>query len=132
MIFPPQTIDGDALMEFMNLDDLDLNRRHQCPWGRTEEQERCRPVHSSCTIISKSNGEVYREEQRHMHGPSTAPHYTQGPAYSAVGTELGTAHRSSANDGYAGALYIPLSHYTGTRNTLASYTTPLAIYLDTI
>jgi hypothetical protein len=45
-----------------------------------------------------------------------------------VGAELGSAHRSSANDGYAGALYIPLSHYTGLG--IDCYTTLLlALYL---
>jgi hypothetical protein len=58
------------------------------------------------TSSSWSNGEVYRSKSRDT---CTAHHYAQGR--SAVGAELGSAHRSSANDGYAGALYIPLSHY---------------------
>jgi hypothetical protein len=52
---------------------------------------------------------------------------TMQRGHSAVGAELGSAHRSSANDGYAGALYIPLSHCSG--HGIDYYTISLALYL---
>ena len=84
-----------------------------CPWGRTEHRKnrRGKKVLAFCESTHHYYQQFMVKRRSLSFDKCTAHHYAQG--HSAVGAELGSAHRSSANDGYAGALYIPLSHSTG-------------------